>query len=412
MAEDEGVMDRESATETRSEAAMVLRPLGPVDYVLAALPPLVCVVMFLAGGVPGRRRARSRVELLEQGANAWEVTTNGEWWRLIASNFVHAQFMVMAVPALVMVVLALVVQSGFGRRLYLVLLLGGMLSGSLTALWISRGSFNAGAGGMALALAGAILGQQLRRLAAGERLSFLWLGGYVTLGGFCVLPIVVPVGHVNNTAQLASLVVGFILGLLLAPPSDPDRARVWKLPAVVAGLIMITAGSWISIAMLPRSTVDLGARYRFMVARIALGNDGLHVWRYVADTLSLVNRGINTGTQGADELLGTAVPAWKKAFEGVMAVQLGAGDFEFRGEQEELAKLRQAGLELLERRAVVMQRLARMPRDPNDPLGKLQYDLVADGLRAFDTDITLPLAAMNTKDDPSQQPRVGSRRSW
>jgi membrane associated rhomboid family serine protease len=409
MVVDQRTMGREpaagrSAADQADTADQAGKRLEPAHYVVAAIVPLASVVLFFASSAPDARRIRSRVELLELGANAWEVTSRGQWWRLVASNFVELHITLALFQAVLLGLLGLTVQLVFGRRLYVVLLLGGMLGGSLTSLWITRGSFSVGAGGMVLGLGGAVIGCQVRRLISGAGVRFSAAAAALLLGGLSAAMLFVPMGYVNNIGHVGGLAAGLVLGGLLAPPVDAARAAAWKLPAAVAALCAIVLITWLGIAASPRSTIDLEARYRFMVGRVGLGSDGIVVWRQADDVNSEVSRRRITAAEGAEKYRRTVIPEWKKVFEQVRDVRLGGGDAEFLAAQRELEELYELGLDKLEREAAALDNRDGSSQ-ARELLGAIGQVLTRDGGDDSKFRVITKLMMLEREDDPTSRPR-------
>ena len=407
MVDEQRVMGREPAAgrSAADKGGRGGKRLEPAHYVVAAIVPLASVVLFFASSSPDARRVRSRVELLELGANAWEVTSRGQWWRLVACNFVELHITLALFQAVLLGLLGLTVQLVFGRWLYAVLLLGGMLGGSLTSLWITRGSFSVGAGAMVLGLAGAVIGCQVRRMISGAAVSFSATAAGVVLGGLTAAMLFVPMGYVNNIGHVGGLAAGLVLGGLLAPPGDAARAAAWKLPAAVTALCAMVLITWLAIAASPRSTIDLEARYRFMVGRVGLGSDGIVVWRQADDVNSEVLQRRITAAEGGERYRRTVIPEWKKVFEQVLDVRLGAGDAEFLAAQRELEGLYRLGLGKLEREAAALDN-----RDGSSQvkelLGAIGQVLTRDGGDDSKFRVITQLSSLKREDDPTSRPRM------
>ena len=216
LEEDQQALEHEARFEAASRTAA--RPV--MTYALIA----ACVVVFaaevaLGGATDGRT-------LWRMGAMMPSLVMQGEWWRILAAQFLHYGWLHLAMNMLALYVLGPFVERELGRGRYL---LAYILSGAgamLTIIFLAnhgwlQDDFVVGASGSILGLIGAsaaILVQawvRHRAIAARRRLASILL--IVLLQA--VFDLMTP--QVSFTAHLSGAVFGFLIAgaLTLAPKS-------------------------------------------------------------------------------------------------------------------------------------------------------------------------------------------------
>ena len=133
---------------------------------LAALTVMVFVRMLFGAGAltdPGT--------LISWGANFGPRTTNGEWWRLVTSTFVHTGFLRMAVEAAVLVQLGMLLERLAGRSTFAAVFvaagaLAGLVNLSAYPMGVTSGTSGAIFGLYGLLLASIVRSLRARRAAA------------------------------------------------------------------------------------------------------------------------------------------------------------------------------------------------------------------------------------------------------
>src|SRR4051812_29309445 len=128
---------------------------------LAALIVLIFARMLFAAGA-----FADPATLISWGANFGPRTTNGEWWRLLTSTFVHTGFLRMAVDAAVIAQLGMLLERLSGRyTLAAVFAAAGTLA-ALVNLSAYPMGITAGASGAIFGLYGLLLAAMIRSLRA------------------------------------------------------------------------------------------------------------------------------------------------------------------------------------------------------------------------------------------------------
>ena len=156
-------------------------------------------------------------ELLEWGANRRAETTNGNWWRLLTSMFLHGGIMHLLLNIYGLVLVALFLEPKLGRKNYTILYILSGVCGSLASIWWYPNTVSAGASGAIFGLYGAILGLLLTNAFPkdGKKGILIMIGVYVLINLVWGLT-----GGIDNAAHIGGLLSGAILGIILYKLSD------------------------------------------------------------------------------------------------------------------------------------------------------------------------------------------------
>ncbi len=210
----------------------------------------VNVVVFLAmlADGAGLMQADSAVHL-RWGANFGPLTKEGEWWRLLASTFLHFGLIHIAMNMWALWGAGGLVERLYGNVTFLAIYLFAGLTGSFASLyWNADKVVSAGASGAIFGVYGALAAFVLRQPGSVPQ-SVLKSITASTLA-FIVYSVAfgVAVAGIDNAAHAGGLFGGFFAGLLLSRPLAP---RLALSPARVAGALAAAA-------------VSLGALFHFL----------------------------------------------------------------------------------------------------------------------------------------------------
>ena len=195
---------------------------------------LVFAAMLVAGVPPLAPQAD---DLLAWGANNGSLVAGGEWWRLLASAFVHVGLLHVAVNMVALRSLG-VVELFYGSGAFLVLYLESALGGSVASVLSNPGGVSAGASGAIFGLAGAMLAFFLRHRRAMPRDTFRRTTGNLLLILALNVAFGLSVPNIDNGAHLGGLATGFAAGLLL--DRDPEqRPRLTARRAARAAVLAV-----------------------------------------------------------------------------------------------------------------------------------------------------------------------------
>ncbi len=225
-------------------------PWSSVTNIIIALNVVVFVVMGALGA--GWFQVDSMTPYVRYGANNGAATTDGEWWRLLTSMFMHYGFMHLALNMWALYQAGHFLEKLQGRWLYgLTYLASGLAGGFVSIGWHGDQTWSAGASGAIFGVYGAILGYLLREkqsLPAGiyqpMLKSTLTFAGYNILYGLRA--------GVDNSAHVGGVLGGLVFGWLLALPVDRESRERLAGKKFQLGLVVLAALIAAGVALTPR----------------------------------------------------------------------------------------------------------------------------------------------------------------
>lgn len=152
-------------------------------------------------------------DLLNWGANFRPLTTDGQWWRLLTSTFLHGGLMHILANMYGLIFVGIFLEPLLGAKKYtFVYLLTGILA-SVASIWWYDATISVGASGAIFGLYGFFLACLLLKVFPPDfgkafLASTLVFVGFNLLMGFT--------GGIDNAAHIGGLLSGFILGLLMS----------------------------------------------------------------------------------------------------------------------------------------------------------------------------------------------------
>jgi rhomboid protease GluP len=221
-------------------------PSFPITIALVAINTLVFIVTLIAGAewlIPVGKMQ------IAWGSNFGPYTTDGEWWRLFTSVFIHFGIAHLVLNMIALVMFGPLVERLYGSVNYLLIYLLAGIAGSLASLSWRPEINSAGASGAIFGILGALLAAQLRaggtfppdilRPMRNTALLFLAWSVYAAL----------KYKGIDNAAHLGGLAAGFLLGLVAGRPvtgessySRGDMRRSIQL--VPAAAVILAVGFW------------------------------------------------------------------------------------------------------------------------------------------------------------------------
>ncbi len=229
----------------RVEAAPWLRQQSTsmvVTQVIFGINAAVFLAMTLAVGMTLFGDPAWNELTVRLGANVGPYTVAGQWWRLLTNIFIHGGLLHFAFNMWCLWSLGRLAESVYGHwTLAAVYLLCG-LSASLGSILWNPGVQSVGASGAIFGIAGALIASfylgefSLPRSAiSGMLRSVVAFVGYNLVFGAMI-------AHVDNAAHIGGLVMGLILGALIARFA-PGRDDVVRRIAVLLAGVAIVAGT-------------------------------------------------------------------------------------------------------------------------------------------------------------------------
>jgi membrane associated rhomboid family serine protease len=213
--EDE-VQQSKSGKETRSgDAKDVLSLLIPregffITPIIVSINLLLFLLMVFAGlGLVSFDAA----DLIAWGANYKPATTNGQWWRLVTSIFLHGGLMHVLANMYGLIFAGILLEPRMGRARFAGVYLATGILASMTSLWWHDATVSVGASGAIFGLYGALLALILTR-AYPKEFGKAFLASILVFVGFNLFMGLQ--GSIDNAAHLGGLISGFAIGLLLS----------------------------------------------------------------------------------------------------------------------------------------------------------------------------------------------------
>jgi rhomboid protease GluP len=192
------------------------------------------------------------------GANNGAATTNGEWWRLLASMFMHYGIAHIAVNMWALHQAGAFFEKLQGRFIHaLTYLACGVSGGFASMIWHGDQTWSAGASGAIFGVYGAILGYMLRqRGGLPQTVCKPIIKSTVTFAIFNII-LGASIPGIDNAAHMGGFVCGIIFGAVLAQPLDM-RLRRARQPRTLA-----LAG--VLVAMLLSGGMKFSPRFNYSI---------------------------------------------------------------------------------------------------------------------------------------------------
>jgi rhomboid protease GluP len=209
----------------------------PITTTLVGMNVAVFAVMALTGVSPA---SPTSAQLLRWGANWGPLSLGAEPWRILASNYVHAGIIHIALNMWCLWNLGFLAERVFDPWTYVMIYTACGLAGSLGSLWWHPTAVGVGASGAIFGLAGALIAALYlghlpisKPAVQGTLKSLLIFAGYNLFFGATIRGI-------DNSAHIGGLLAGLALGAvlakhLMAPPEIRDgwRSGVFIVTAIV-----------------------------------------------------------------------------------------------------------------------------------------------------------------------------------
>lgn len=244
-------------TEVLRQALVAVTPNVYMTWVLLAACVGVYALMVAQGVKPMEPTV---VSLVDWGANYGPRTTNGEWWRLASSMFVHGGALHLAFNMIVLAQIGIFTERLFGNFGFVAVYFVAGLGGSLARTFVGPDVASVGASGAIFGLYGALLGFLLLHRSAipKKALSQLMQGAAVFVG----YNVVFGLGHkeIDQAAHLGGLAGGFLCGLAMPSPFTPEGAA----SRTMRGLVVLAVGLLATAGAMTRApaSVDFDAEIR------------------------------------------------------------------------------------------------------------------------------------------------------
>ena len=181
-------------------------------------------------------------DLVRWGANFGPLTASGQWWRLLTCVFIHGGLLHIAFNMWCLWDLGRLAESVYGHWTFAVVYLITGLSASLTSLAWNPAVLSVGASGAIFGIAGALLASfylgefSLPRAAiTGTMRSVAMFVGYNLIFGAVM-------ARTDNAAHVGGLVMGLILGALIAKVAPLQDDLLRRAGVLLVGVLLVTGG--------------------------------------------------------------------------------------------------------------------------------------------------------------------------
>jgi len=300
-------------------------PLASVTNLIVAINVVVFLVMagFLGAGWLD---VTDLTPYIRYGANNGAATTDGEWWRLLTSMFMHYGIIHLLLNMWALFQVGHLVERLQGRCLYAVTYLAsGIGGGFLSLAWHGDKMWSAGASGAVFGVYGALLGHMLKEQRALPRAVFQPLmKSTLTFAGYNLFYGMVHPG-IDNAAHIGGVVTGTALGWLTAMSLDPSvrasqAGKKLRLAAAALGVIVV-----VGVASAPRFDYSVRDEIRWSDAvKDFVANEGALVSRQDAE-LTRWQKSADNGTTFARLIDDEFDPFYRKFGKKIEALELSPG---------------------------------------------------------------------------------------
>ncbi|HXB92307.1 MAG TPA: rhomboid family intramembrane serine protease, partial [Puia sp.] len=187
-----------------------------VTPIIAELNVLIFIVMVLAGlGVVSFDAS----DLLAWGADYRPAVSQGQWWRLITSMFLHGGLMHLVSNMYGLILVGVFLEPVLGKAKYVLIYFGTGILASVASLWWHPATVSIGASGAIFGLYGTFLALIIMKVYPKQfgksllPLILIFIGYNILMG---------LTGGVDNAAHIGGLVSGFIIGIFLSGSLKPE----------------------------------------------------------------------------------------------------------------------------------------------------------------------------------------------
>ncbi|MBN2164786.1 MAG: rhomboid family intramembrane serine protease [Marinilabiliaceae bacterium] len=149
-------------------------------------------------------------DLIAWGGNLRSLTTDGQWWRLLASVFVHGGLMHIGYNLFSLFLIGIFLESFVGSKRFMVIYLICGIVASIVSIYWYENTISVGASGAIFGMSGLVLALMLINYIDKGLLKFvlIFIGINLLIGLS---------GMIDMAAHLGGLITGFLIGLIYFP---------------------------------------------------------------------------------------------------------------------------------------------------------------------------------------------------
>jgi membrane associated rhomboid family serine protease len=211
-----------------------------VTVTFAALNAMIFVAMVMAPGA-----LSSPETLVAWGGSFGPRTTNGEWWRLLTSMFVHAGMLSLLVNIAGFLQLGLVLERLVGHLAFAAVYIAAGVLASLVSLSGSSVTVTVGASGAVFGLYGLLLGSAVWGLINRTVLTIpLAVLRQLAPAGAIFILYSLATSSISSSAEVAGFATGAVFGLVVTRGvTEQKPAAHWVGAAMAAAVILVIASA-------------------------------------------------------------------------------------------------------------------------------------------------------------------------
>lgn len=227
--------DMEERLETSRQA------MG-VDPTLTRALIVVIAAVYVVQEVMGATGADGQGALIDLGANVPMLVEQGQWWRLVSANFLHANLIHIGFNGVALLFLGTAIEKLIGSWRYALVYAAGAIGGSLASMYFGPGFLSVGSSTAIFGLFGAFGVLHLRfhdELAPPFRQTLRWW--IIIIGLNAALPLLLPV--IDWAAHLGGMAAGGLAALAVLAPMrhlEPGRRAGVAVRAIAVAALAVT----------------------------------------------------------------------------------------------------------------------------------------------------------------------------
>jgi len=250
------------ASTARDEALSfdpLVERILPAKVGLCYLLIAVNVLVWLLGTAIARKTGLPGIQIEELAKDRLKIVQNGEFWRLLTANFVHANFLHLAVNMYSLYSLGRLIEPIYGGGRFLAMyMISGLGAMAASAYFVPAPAV--GASGAICGLFGAVCVFSVihRRFIVRGSVWKLWLNIVAVVAIMVYLGIVIP--NIDNVGHAGGFVVGVVLALFAGPRTTLNAWSVRRRAATALWIVVpvaLLALSLLKVAQVLYSSWDL-----------------------------------------------------------------------------------------------------------------------------------------------------------
>ncbi|GAB4340928.1 MAG: hypothetical protein OHK0038_20540 [Flammeovirgaceae bacterium] len=235
--------------------------------------------------------------LLKWGGNAKSVTLEGEWWRLIASGFLHGGLLHLIFNIYVLCFIGSIIEPILGKLRFTAAYLTSMIAGGLASVWWNDYGLSVGASGALFGLFGTFLALNSTEILNREESEQYFINIIIFIGINILLGMQ---EGIDNAAHIGGFLGGLFSGIVLYPTLSKPMLQWLHYTNVGVLAFMVAVGTVWAIHKIP----NWGVRYEKAISQF-LNNEELGMGYYRLSDFADKNERIR-------ELEQVSIPRWQE----------------------------------------------------------------------------------------------------